>query len=315
MQFNDLKFPLIVIVGPTAVGKTEFSIQLAKEFNGEIVSADSRLIYREMNIGTAKPSLIERRGIPHHLIDVTDPDHVWSLPTFQNAATVAINDIHVRGCLPILVGGTGQYIRSIIQGWEPPPQPHDLKLRNTIETWGTIVGARELHKRLSVIDPQAAANIEPNNLRRTTRAMEVIFYTGKRFSDQQRKKGTIYDQLIIGLKRPRSDLFLRIDKRIELMFANGFVEEVKRLLEKGYPTTLPAFSAIGYKQVITFIQGDMSFVEATTEIKRLTRQFVRRQANWFKENDPSIHWIDCDNEPLKGIEKLLNSSKGWISPE
>jgi tRNA dimethylallyltransferase len=301
--------PLVVILGPTAVGKTEISIQLAEKFGGEIVSADSRLLYRGMNIGTDKPSLAQRQRVPHHLIDVADPDEVWSLALYQRAAYKAIREIHSRGNLPFLVGGTGQYIRSIIQGWELPPlQPND-NLRQILKIWGDQIGARELHKRLQVIDPRAALKIDPGNMRRTIRALEVIFSTGKKFSDQRLQKGCIFCVLLIGLTLPRPELYQRIDERIERMIRGGLIKEVQSLIEQGYSPSLPTFSAIGYRQVIDYLQGKISLCETEKEMKRLTRQFVRRQANWFKETDPAIHWFVTSQEVVKQIGELIVSRK------
>lgn len=296
--------PLIVILGPTAVGKTEVAIQLAKRLHGEIISADSRLFYRGMDIGTAKPSLAERARVPHHLIDVADVNETWSLAVFQKAAHQAIVEILGRSHLPFLVGGTGQYIHAITEAWDLPKQKPDTRLRAVLEVWGTNLGAEELHRRLALLDPQAAAVIEPQNLRRTIRALEVIFRTGKHFSDQRRSGQPPYNILLLGLTRPRQELYARIDARIEAMLQVGFVEEVRTLLERGYEQDLPGMSAIGYRQISAYIQGQMSLDEAVVQIKRLTRQFVRRQANWFKQDDPNIHWFQMGPGTATEIEQV-----------
>ncbi len=300
-----MKAPLIVILGPTAVGKTELALQLAARLDGEIVSADSRLFYRGMDIGTAKPTLEERARVPHHLIDVADPDETWSLTVFQKAAQEAIADIHRRDKLPFLVGGTGQYLRAVYEGWLPPALQPNLRLRGVLETWGKALGPQNLHARLAHIDPQAAARIQPNNLRRTVRALEVIFMTGRLFSAQQRRSESPYRTLLIGLTRPRQELYARIDARIQAMLNMGLVDEVRALLARGYSPELPAMSAIGYKQIAAYLQGEYSLEEAVTLIKRLTRQFVRRQANWFKTDDPQIHWFSMDDNPLSQIESTI----------
>ena len=302
-----MKLPLIIILGPTAVGKTELALRLAARLDGEIVSADSRLFYRGMDIGTAKPTPEERARVPHHLIDVADPDETWSLAVFQKAAHEAIADIHRRDKLPFLVGGTGQYLRAIYEGWLPPAQQPNHRLRGVLETWGKALGPQNLHARLAHIDPQAAARIQPSNLRRTVRALEVIFMTGRLFSAQQCRNEPPYRTLLIGLTRPRQELYARIDARIQAMLDMGFVDEVRTLLARGYSPELPAMSAIGYKQIAAYLQGEYSLEEAVTLIKRLTRKFVRRQANWFKADDPQIHWFSMEDHPLPQIESTIRA--------
>src|SRR4030042_5810110 len=205
------KLPLVVILGPTAVGKSEIAIQLAERFDGEIVSADSRLFYRGMDIGTAKPTIQERQRVPHHLIDVADPDEILSLALFQLETKKAIQKIYKNNHLPFLVGGTGQFVRSIIEGWMIPsvePNPH---LREVLNQWSKRVGTAELHSKLAVLDPIAANSIDSTNVRRTIRALEVILSTGRRFSDQKAKGYTFYDPLLLGLTLPRTELYRRID--------------------------------------------------------------------------------------------------------
>ncbi len=301
--------PLVVIVGPTAVGKTEISIRLAERMGGEIVSADSRLFYRGMDIGTAKPGPAERERVPHHLIDIANPDQPMSLVLYQKAAKEIIADIHLRGRLPFLVGGTGQYIQAVIEAWQVPIQPPDFRLRDALSAWGETVGAVELHRRLDYIDPEAAARIEPHNLRRTVRALEVIFHTGEKFSTQRRKGETPYQVQRIGLMRPRAELYQRIDERIAWMMKDGFYNEVEGLLESGFPADLPTFSAIGYREMIQVAQGKIVMEDALTLMKRYTRQFVRRQANWFKTNDPEIRWFDLSQVGVEEIFFYLQTAK------
>jgi tRNA dimethylallyltransferase len=311
MQWRDLPQPLIVIVGPTAVGKTEIAIQLAERMQGEIVSADSRLFYRGMEIGTAKPTLEEQARVAHHLIDVADPAETWSLVLFQKAAKRIIADIHRHQKLPFLVGGTGQYIQAVIEEWEIPTQTPDFRLRDTLEAWGKQIGPELLHEKLSLIDPDAAARIEHRNLRRTVRALEVIFHTGQKFSTQRRKGQTAYQICEIGLIRPRAELYQRIDDRIEKMIEAGFLDEVKCLLERGYSPDLPTFSAIGYRELVQVVQGTLSLDEAIVLMKRYSRQFVRRQANWFSANDPAIHWFDLSYQTVDEIYNFLVSGNAW----
>lgn len=296
--------PLVVILGPTAVGKTDLAIQLAERLGGEIISADSRLIYRGMDIGTAKPTPEQRQQVPHYLIDVADPDQVWSLTLFQRAVKKAIKDIHSRFRLPFLVGGTGQYIRAIVADWQIPEIKPNFLLRKTLENWAEEIGADGLHARLAAIDADAASKIEYRNLRRTIRALEVIFLSGKPFSEQRQIGKFPYSNIQIGLTMPRAELYARIDARIDTMLAAGFVAEVEALLSKGYSPDLPTFSAIGYQEIIDYLLGNTSLEEAVTIIKRRTRQLVRRQANWFKEDDPNIHWFQSGIS-FSEIESLL----------
>lgn len=313
MRLAEMHAPLVLIVGATAVGKTEASIMLAERLDGEIVSADSRLLYRGMDIGTAKPSRAERGNVPHHLIDVADPDEVWSLALFQQAARQAIAAIHARSRLPIMVGGTGQFVRAVVEGWQPPSQQPDDRMREVLTRWAENIGADGLHRRLAVLDPEAAEVIDPPNLRRTVRALEVIFHSGRRFSSQRRRAGSPYSLLKIGLRRPRRELYSRIDTRIDTMLATGFIEEVKTLLASGYALDLPTLSAIGYGELAAHLQGRMSLEEAVCQIKRRTRSFVRRQANWFKESDPSIHWFGAAaSNVVDGIEWLICSGEAWL---
>lgn len=297
--------PLVVIVGPTAVGKTAVSIELAKRLDGEIVSADSRLLYRGMDIGTAKPTEKQMKRIPHHLIDVTDPDENWNLAIFQNAAYQVIDDIHEREKLPFLVGGTGQYIRSIIEGWLIPPQKPDYNLRDALNHWAEEIGAEALYLRLERIDPDAAEKIDYRNLRRTVRALEVIFKTGERFSDLRRRQKCPYHPIILGINRPREELYERIDLRIDKMLDEGFIDEVRQLLEKGYSPDLPTMSAIGYREMVQTLRGEITLEEAVASMKRNTRIFVRRQANWFKEDDPRITWFAASQNLADVMEALI----------
>ncbi len=286
------KIPITVIVGPTAVGKTTFAVQLAEATNAEIVSADSRYFYRGMDIGTAKPTIEERRSVPHHLIDVSDPNEIWSLALFQQKAHIVISEIHQRGKNVIVAGGTGQYIRALLEGWRPPELQPDERLRRIIENWGEEVGKAELHQKLAIIDPVAASSIDYQNLRRTVRALEVIFQTGERFSDLRIKTESIYDALVIGLDRERSELYQRIDDRIDQMMTRGLLDEVRGLLAQGVSADAPAMSAIGYREICLFLQNEISLEEALALVRKNTRNYVRRQANWFKSSDPKIHWFD-----------------------
>ncbi len=299
------KPPLILIVGPTAVGKTELAIQLAEQLTGEIISADSRLFYRGMDIGTAKPSAEEMARVPHHLIDIVNPDETLSLAVFQQKARDLISAIHTRSNLPFLVGGTGQYIRAVTEGWTPPEVTPDEKMRNALENMKEERGLEWLHDRLRVLDSESAEKIDARNYRRTIRALEVIFTTGRKFSEQRGQGDSPYHLITVGLIRPREELYRRVDERIDLMFANGFIDEVKGLLDQGYSPTLPSMSAIGYRECVRVIKGELSTEQAKAEMKRITRVFVRRQANWFKESDPQIKWFHPNEKNVCDEVKLF----------
>jgi tRNA dimethylallyltransferase len=297
--------PLVVIVGPTAVGKTLKAIQLADLMNGEIVSADSRLFYRGMDIGTAKPSASERDRVPHHLIDVAEPDQVWSIALFQISAQIAIADIHSRGKLPFLVGGSGQYVHSVTKGWTPPAVKPNYELRVVLENLSKSNSPEWLHEKLSLLDSPAAKKIEPRNVRRTIRALEVIFTSGHRFSDLKGQISSPFRLVQIGLKLSRSELYKRIDARIDAMFEQGLLLEVNALLAKGFSPDLPTMSAIGYRESVKILEGSLTEEEAKIQMRKSTRTFVRRQANWFKENDNEIKWFDARTE-VNIIARYIN---------
>jgi tRNA dimethylallyltransferase len=300
---------LVVIVGPTAVGKSALAIRLAERLpeGGEIVSADSRLFYLGMDIGTAKPTPAERARVPHHLIDLAEPDEPWSLARFQGAAFAAIEEIQARGRLPLLVGGTGQYVRAIVEGWTVPAGEPDLKLRAELEAFAVQHGPAALHARLAEHDPSAAARIDERNVRRVARALEYTLATGEPISRHQRKRPPPYPVLQIGLSLPRPALYTRIDQRVEAMLAAGLVEEVRGLAEKGYSWDLPAMSGLGYRQIGQFLRGECDLAEATRRIKSETRRFVRRQAAWVRLDDPSIHWFDVAELRVDDLLKLIRA--------
>jgi tRNA dimethylallyltransferase len=278
------------------VGKTEIALTLAERWNGEIVSADSRLLYRGMDIGTAKPSAEQRSAVVHHLIDVANPDETWSLALFQQEAARAIESIQGRGKLPILVGGTGQYMNAILKGWQPPAVAPQAGLRAALAAWEGEIGKQALHDRLAVIDPEAAAAIDARNARRTLRALEVTLASGRKFSAQRGRGEPPYRVLLLGLRRPQAELYARIDARIDAMLAAGWLDEVRGLLARGYTPDLPSFSAIGYPELAEHLQGRLSLEDAVSAIRSGTRAFVRRQATWFKPGDASIRWVDLGQQ-------------------
>jgi len=304
-QPSPIKGPLVVIVGPTAVGKTEIALRLGEALNGEVVSADSRQVYRGMDIGTAKPTPEEQAQVLHHLIDIIAPDEPFSLGQYQELAYAAIDDILERGRLPLLVGGTGQYVWAVVEGWGIPRVPPQPELRAELEQVAEREGATALHERLRALDPVAAARIDPRNVRRVIRALEVCLITGQPISAQQRKSPPPYRILIIGLTRPRSVLYARIDARVEQMIAAGLVDEVQRLLQAGYSPELPSMSSLGYREIAAYLQGEISLEEAVARIKREPRRFVRQQGTWFRRDDPRIRWFDLEETRYEEIERAV----------
>ena len=297
--------PLVAIVGPTAAGKTALSVRLARATGGEVVSADSRQISRRMDIGTAKATPEEQAGVPHHLLDIVDPDEVLTLAEFLALAYTAIDDILARGRVPFLVGGTGQYAMAVLEGWQVPRVPPDEKLRRELYRQAETGGAEALHARLQALDPLAARRIDPRNVRRVVRALEVCLTTGRPISEQQEKVAPPYRILILGLDLPRDVLYERIDRRVDAMMAAGLEEEVRRLVAAGYGFDLPAMSGVGYGQFRPYLAGEASLDETVQAIKRATRRFVRHQANWFQPGDPRIHWLDATADPFEPALRLV----------
>ncbi|MFN2144816.1 MAG: tRNA (adenosine(37)-N6)-dimethylallyltransferase MiaA, partial [Anaerolineales bacterium] len=272
---------------------------------------DSRLFYRGMDIGTAKPTAEETAAVPHHLIDVATPQDIWSLGRFKRAVGDLVDEIHSRGRVPFLVGGTGQFVKAITEGWVVPELTADEELRDVLNRWAEEISPEGLYQRLQVVDPAAAEKILPGNLRRTVRAFEVIFKTGRRFSDLRRREPVPYRVLQIGLNRPRHEMDARINQRVDLMIEAGFVDEVASLLAQGVTSELPSMSAIGYRQIAAYLNGECALEEAVEEIKKVTRKFYRRQMTWFKVNDPEIHWFEMgegtEAEIAALIEKFISS--------
>lgn len=287
-----VKKPLLAIVGPTAVGKTALSLQLARDFDIEIISADSRQIYRYLDIGTAKPTPQEQAVAPHHLLNVVDPDQVLTLAQFQGRAYAIIEAVQQRGRLPVLVGGTGQWVRAVVEGWSIPRVPPDPALRATLEAQAQAKGHAWLHQRLEDVDPQAAQKIDARNVRRVIRALEVYKKTGIPITEHQRKKAPPYLVLQIGLTMERELLYQRIDRRVDKMIELGLLQEVNNLVEAGYGWDNPAMLGLGYRQIGQYVRGQASLEEAVALIKKETRRFVRQQYNWFRLDDERIHWFD-----------------------
>jgi tRNA dimethylallyltransferase len=305
---------LIAVVGPTASGKTSLGIALAQKFDGEIVSADSRQIYRGMDIGTAKASREELASVPHHLVDIRNPDEEYTVVDFKRDAVAAIDDIVARGKLPIVVGGTGLYVKSLLENLDIPKIKADPALRAAIEKDIAIEGLAAVFEKLVALDPEAAYIVDPKNPRRIVRALEVALITGKPFTAQRVKSEPRYNSLEIGINPPPDLLRERIDRRIDQMVADGLVNEVKNLLKKyqrtdslaaSQPSSLPiAFDAIGYREIIDHLAGRMALDEAVAAIKLNTWHFAKRQVTWFKK-DKNIQWIAEPTEAIKICNNFL----------
>ena len=297
---------LIAIVGPTATGKTSLAVELARRYDGEIVGADSRQIYRHMEIGTAKPTTGERSRARHHLIDIVDPDEPFSLGRWLELAQAALEDVWARGGQPLLVGGTGQYVWALLEGWRVPRVPPQPEFRRRMEG---REGA-ELFAEVRRIDPQAAERIGPTNRRRLIRALEVYEATGRPISYWQAKEPPDFETLVIGLRLPRDELYRRIDGRVERMMAAGLIEDARRLLAMGYSRELPSMSGIGYKEACAHLAGEMTPAEAEARIKTETHRLARHQNAWFKAGDPRIRWLDADEGALEEAERVVGEFLG-----
>jgi len=301
---------LVAIVGPTGVGKSKLALHLTQIFNGEIVSADSRQVYRHMDIGTAKPSRKELALVPHHLINVVNPDEDFSLARYHQLAYKAITGIQQREKLALLVGGSGLYAWSVLEGWVIPRVSPDPEFRHSLEQKAAKLGQDELYQELVAVDPQAAQKIDPRNVRRTIRALEVHNIAGVPFSQLQNKKTPPFETFIIGLTADREELYRRIDQRVDEMIEQGLVAEVEKLVNMGYGFNLPAMSGIGYKEIGTFLRGELTLATAIQQIKFETHRFVRHQYTWFRLKDDKIKWFDaCDNAYSK-ITTLLAKFAG-----
>ena len=291
--------PLVAVVGPTATGKTTLAVELARALEGEIINADSRQVYRSMDIGTAKPTPAERAAARHWLIDCADPDERFSLAAFLDAARSAIHDITARAMTPIVAGGTGQYVWALLEGWTVPRVAPDAGLRAELEALASCEGPAAIAAILRAKDPASADSIDPNNVRRMIRAIEVSRATGRPFSQWQEKAGPpLPDVRIIGLDRPRDDLYARIDARVEAMMAAGLVDEVRGLMAAGYGCNLASMSGIGYRQICAYLRGEMTLDAAVTEIKTETHRLARMQHTWFRRDDARIHWLDAASPDL-----------------
>ncbi len=287
---------LVAIVGPTGIGKSKLALRLAQTFNGEIISADSRQVYRYLDIGTAKPAPEELSLVPYHLINIVNPGEDFSLAQYQELAYRAIEDIQQRNKLALLVGGSGLYIWSVLEGWGIPRVPPDLEFRHSLEEKAATVGNDGLYQELAEIDPVGAQRIDRRNVRRVIRALEVHRGIGTASDQLQHKKALPFDTLIIGLTADRAELYRRIDSRVDEMIKQGLVAEVKKLMNMGYSFNLPAMSGIGYKEIGMFLKDELTLAAAIQQIKFETHRFVRHQYAWFKLNDHRIQWFDVQNK-------------------
>lgn len=305
-----MKDKIIVIVGPTAVGKTDFSIELAKRFNGEVISGDSMQIYKKLDIGTAKVTPEEMDGIPHHLIDIKETDESYSVSDFQEDASKKIDEITTSGKVPIIVGGTGLYIESLLypvsHSGEAEP---NFELRNELEEYAKEKGNQGLWERLNKIDPDAAEKIHPNNVRRVIRALEVYYETGQLFSSFQnegKKKDSIYDAYIICLNTDRSVLYERINKRVDIMIEEGLLEEAQELWNKlGPEPKAQSTKGIGYQELFPYFNDESSLDEAVAKIKQNSRRYAKRQLTWFRNRLENVHWYDFVLKPEQKEESFI----------
>lgn len=300
--FSRNKIPLLALVGPTATGKTELSLKLAQRLNGEIISSDSMLIYRGMDIGTAKPSLKEQKLVPHHMIDIVNPDEQYNAALYSIKAKQIITEIYQRGKLPILTGGTGLYVNAVLYGYNFTEASCDSKLREKLMLECNIHGKEALHKKLRLIDPETASQIHKNNVKRIIRALEIYYLSGKTLSESaNREKVPIYNLLTYGLCLDRELLYNRIEKRIQKMLDEGLVEEVRGLLEKGYHSKLNSMQGLGYKEIVLYLTGELTLEESISLLNKNTRNFAKRQLTWFRR-DKQIKWLDIN---LKTTDEIL----------
>lgn len=300
--------PILVLVGPTASGKTTLALALAERFNGEIVSADSRQIYRLMDIGTAKPGHTERARIPHHLVDIVWPDEPYTLAQYQAAANAALANVWARGRLPLLVGGTGLYVRAVIDGLAIPAVPPQPALRAELEAEAAAHGAASLHRRLAELDPAAATSIDPANVRRLIRALEICLATGRPLSEQRGSRPTPFRPLLLGLNTERQLLYSWADRRVEQMLAEGLVAEVQALVARGYGWELPAMSSLGYREMGAYVRGELSLAAARERMQLATHAYIRRQLTWFRP-DTRVRWLDAADPGL--VAAAVEGISAW----
>ncbi|MBI3959108.1 MAG: tRNA (adenosine(37)-N6)-dimethylallyltransferase MiaA [Chloroflexi bacterium] len=306
---NDLRRPLVIVLGPTAAGKTSLSLELAARFDGEIVSADSRQIYRGMDIGTAKPSAEEQARVPHHLLDVAAPDRPLSLADYQRLAYAAIDDIHRRGRIPFLVGGTALYVRAVAEGLRIPEAPPNPALRAELEAFAVTHGHEALHRRLAELDLVGAAQIDGRNVRRVVRALEIVLETGQPKSALEGAEPPPYGILRIGLEVEREVLHARIVGRVRQMVEAGLADETARLLAVGYPPNLPALTSLGYREMGMYLRGELTLNQAIERICIETNRFVRHQSTWFRRM-AGVQWFDWNRPDVEAVAGVVATFLG-----
>jgi len=308
------RYPLLAILGPTAVGKTELSLKIAEHINGEIISADSMQIYRKMDIGTAKASQSDRKQVKHHLIDIVDPDQDFSVADYQKRVDDLIPKIVKKGKIPILVGGTGLYIKAIIQGFLFPEMETNMELRSKLEKEAEKYGNEYVHNKLKEIDIELSNKLHPNDLRRVIRGIEVFNETGNTITYYKKKQEATpmrYNALKIGLTREREMLYKRINHRINIMIENGLINEVENLLDSGYDIGMTALQGLGYKEIVGYLNNEYSFDEAARILKRDTRHFAKRQITWFKR-DNNINWFNLSQKNTDQVfNEIVDLIKKW----
>lgn len=308
------KQPLVVILGPTATGKTEVGIQVALRLGGEVISADSMQVYKYMDIGTAKPTLEERQGITHHLIDVVTPDQDFNAALFQKYARHHIHDIITSGKVPILVGGTGLYIRAVIDPYSFNLAGVDQVYRMRMQEGARQYGRDWLHRQLAAVDPQTAARLHPNDVKRVIRALEVFKLTGQTLSHEPGgKRESSYNLIVFGLSRPRDQLYSLIERRVDRMIEQGLVNEVSQLLQWGFGRHLKSMQSLGYKEVAAHLAGELDFGEAIDMLKRNTRRFAKRQLTWFR-HEHRINWLELEmhKDPGDVVNQITESVAGVL---
>lgn len=308
-----MKKKVIVIVGPTAVGKTALSIELAKKFKGEIISGDSMQVYTGMDIGTAKISSDEMDAIPHHLIDMIEPNNPYTVADFQTDVRTLIHDIHTRGNIPIIVGGSGLYIESALYNFTFSDQKRNFGYTEKLEKIIAEKGIGPLYEQLKEVDPEQARKIHPNNHRKVIRALEIFETTGKTMSERQKdeQKELLFDVLFLGLEMERKMLYDRINERVNVMIEKGLIDEVRLLITQGFAQE-QSMKAIGYKEIISYIDGNVSKEDAIELLKRNSRRFAKRQFTWFK-NRLSVNWYDLSNgmDP-QTFNNILDYTAGFL---
>jgi tRNA dimethylallyltransferase len=294
---------IAVLCGPTAVGKTALSVGLAERLGAEIIAADSRTVYRGMEIGTAKPTAEERRRVPHHLLDIVDPRARFTVADFQRLAQQAVGEIRRRGRVPLVVGGSGLYVQAVVDDLTIPPVSGDPEVRRRLEEEARVRGPQHLHARLAAVDAAAAERIHPRNIRRVVRALEVTLQTGRPFSEQQARGAPPRTAAIVGLTMERPALHARIDARIDQQLADGLVDETRVLLADGVPVDAQAMQGLGHKEIAAWLSGACTYDEALRRLRRNTRMHAKRQLTWFRR-DPRVRWIDItDVAPGDAVQR------------